>query len=657
MKSITLEILNSFKILRAIFLCLNLFCVEFVSGSSPELDTTADKLDPNYLENFEREQREKALRDPEHKFDSNFQENLKQKEELEANIKGEYDSIYLENEKRKEEQKDVPQGEISKGEETGGLLKSSILLFGVTFAGILIAKSCLKKASSVTFLAAATLYITAEITLFTKFYQDGNKELKAYQENKYDKRQVGSLEEASKRANSAAKAALAKSIIQAAAAAGFIAASVIAIIEAALDFPKFTGDCFSTGVFPETKIQLLAQSLLKALIPNTNAKVEFGTIGPMLAGIGVGAAAAVAISSAMSGALGSSMAGALGSGYTRGAVFAVFGGFATWSATEAGIAYNKLKKNSSEYKRLAGEASRLKKKGQIIISEDEEIYTREKQSVENISTGVGGSKEEFSSNTCLEGNNIAEDAKADKDCSCRATNTCTKVKLPDLEQDRPDFPGGDTLADAASAFAKSADAVFSGDLSKAQIEGKNAQRLAARLKTYNPDYIDLANKKIVASGGKPLEDWDKLEAKTEKFLVDKVSSSLGSLSSKDRSALAELVPDLGRDKSSQKDASKPVVAALKNRGEGIIDLNINSDTEAIKTGFEFLDEEENEERLLLDQSEVQSRKLKGKSSKLSKGLGKSDEISGRNKDLFKIVTKRYHSSAYQSFFGRKASAP
>ena len=656
MKAITLEILNSFKILRTIFLCLNLFCVEFVSGSSPELDTTADKLDPNYLENFEREQREKALRDPDHKFDSNFEENLKQKGELEESIKGEYDSIYLENERRKEEEKSVPQGEINKGEETGGVLKSSILLFGVTFAGVLIAKSCLKKASSVTFLAAATLYITAEIALFTKFYQDGNKALKNYQQNKYDKRQVGSLEEASKRAKRAADAALAKSIIQSAAAAGFIAASVIAIIEAALDFPKFTGDCFSTGIFPETQIQFLAQSLLNTLIPNTNAKVKFGDIGPLLAGMGIGAAAAVAISSAMSGTLGSSMAGALGSGYTRGAVFAVFGGFAVWSATEAGIAHNKLKKNSSEYKRLAGEARRLKKKGQIIISEDEEIYTREKQSVETISVGPGGKKEEFAPNTCLEGNNIAEDAKADKDCSCRATDTCTKVKLPDLVQDRPDFPGGDTLADAASAFAKSADAIFSGDLKKAQIEGKNAQRLAARLKTYQSDHVDLANKKIVASGGKPLEDWDKLEAKTEKFLIDKVSSSLGSLSSKDRSALAELVPDLGQ-KSSPKDTSKPAAVALKTKGEGIIDLNINGDTEPIKTGFEFLDEEENEERLLLDQSEVQSQKLKGKSRKLSKGLGKSDEISGRNKDLFKIVTKRYHSSAYQSFFGRKARAP
>ncbi len=623
MKAITLKILN------IIFLCLNLFCIELVSGAP----SNAELIQENQL-------------------DPNYEENLKKQEEQEEAIKGEFDEIYLENERRKKEAKAVPQGQIDDGKETGGLLKSSILLFGVTFAGITIAKSCLKKASSVTFLAAATLYITAEIALFTEFYQDGNKALKNYQQNKYDKRQVGSLEEASKRSKRASDAALAKSIIQATAAIGFGVAAVLAILEAAIDFPKFTGDCFSTGVFPETKIQFLAQSLLNALIPDAKAKVKFGTIGPLLAGVGVGAAAAVAISSAMTGALGSSMAGALASGYTRGAIFGVFAGFATWSATEAGLASNKLRKNSKEYKRLAGEASRLKKKGQIIISEDEEIYTKEKQAVENISLGPV-KKDEFSPNTCLEGDNIAEDAKADKDCSCRATNTCTKVKLPDLVQDRPDFPGGDTLADAANAFAKSADAILSGDFGKARIEGKNTQRLAARLKTYKSDYVDLANKKIVASGGKPLEDWDKLEDKTEKFLLDKVSSSLGSLSSKDRSALAELVPDLDPGKSSQKDASQSTAVALKTTGQGTVGLNKGP----IKTGFEFLDEEENKERLFLDQGEAQPLKPKGKAVKSSKGLGESDEIVGRNKDLFKIVTKRYHSSAYQSFFGRKADVP
>ncbi len=266
----TKESLNNFKILRAILICLNLFCTQSISAFDTKAHVSGDELlDPDYLENFEREHTEKGSI-IENKFDSKFRDNLAKKQEQEEAIK---------------EENSIPQGDIDDGKETGGLLKSSILLFGVTFAGITIAKSCLKKASSATFLASATAYITAEIALFGEFYHDGKKALQSYQANKYDKRQFASLEEASRRADRAAKVALAKTIIQSVAATGFAVASILAITEAAVDFPKFTGDCFSTGIFPETQIQFLVQSLFNALIPNAKAKAEFGTIGPLLAGI------------------------------------------------------------------------------------------------------------------------------------------------------------------------------------------------------------------------------------------------------------------------------------------------------------------------------------------------------------------------------------
>ncbi len=612
MKAITLGKLRFF---RVIFLCLNLFYVEAVlSPLAAEENSTSDA--------------------------------------------GKFHEVHLENLERQREVDSVPQGDVSDGKETGGLLKSSIVLFAVTFAGITIAKSCLKKASSVTFLAAAITYITAEIAFFTEFYQDGKKGLRNYQENKYDKRQVGALDEASKRAKKAADIALAKSIIQATAAAGFLVASVLAITEAAIDFPKFTGDCFSTGIFPETPARRLVQSWLNFLIPDAKAGVKIGTIGPMLAGIGVGAAAAAAITSSMSGALGSSFAGAMGSGYTRGAVFGVFAGFATWSATEAGIASNKLRKNEREYKRLSQEAGRLKKKRQLVVVEEQETTAKQRQSVRNSSQGLGN-KEQSSYDVCLEGQSIGEDAKTDKDCSCRTTNTCTKVQLPSLVQDAPNLPGGDTLANAASAFSNSANAVFSGDLQKAQLEGQNAQRLATRLKTYKSDYVDLANKKIAASGGKPMDNWDELEKKTEKFLTDKVSSALGSLSREDRSALAELAPELKSDKSIQEDIAKNSSDLKQINSQAanadLLGLNIGGDKNPIKTGFEFLDESGDKKRLRAVAGKSHSKKAKGKFS--SSGLRKEDGIAGRNKDLFKIVTKRYHSSAYSSFFDEGETIP
>ena len=422
---------------------------------------------------------------------------------------------------------------LKDGEETGGFVKSSVLLFAVAFAGITVAKKCLRRASSVVFLVSAFLYIASEVALFTRFYHDGKKSLDQFAATEYDE-QVGALKEASKQASKASKIALAKSIIQAVVVVGFLAASIISIIETVFDWPKFTGDCFAS-VHQKTPFLF---TWLDAFIPTAYGAGKGGFAGAMLGALGVGAVAGAAITSAMAGTLGTSYAGIMANGFVRAAVYAVFGGIATWSATESGIVSTELKSNAREYDRLANQLSRVTRTtGEIEIGRTG--AQRGTQALPGYQAGAvtGGSESELPETSCFEGQGLAENTRLDSDCSCKKTNTCTKVHLPNLTKGRPDIPGGGDLAAAAQSLGRSANAILSGDLSSAKLEQSQTAKFAARLKKHKSSYVKIAQEKNPSLNGPDIKDWDSFERKTESTLISEVDNAFSGLSNKEKEAL------------------------------------------------------------------------------------------------------------------------
>ncbi len=609
---------------------------------------------------------------------------------------------------------------IQDGLETGGFVKSSILLFAVVFAGITIAKSCLRRASSAVFLVTAFIYVASEIALFSGFYHDGAESLNSYEAQDYDE-QVESLREASDQADKASKVAIAKAVVQALVVLGFVVAAVIAIIESVFDWPKFTGDCFaqndrqkndleyyamitpgfqpshyiqsakndvealirleemgrfingerssmdlqtaeaksfqfSLASLPDIKplLNVSANFFANAFFPSAQAGDKGGAAGAMIAALGIGAIAGAAITSSMAGTLGASYAGMMSSGYVRAAVYGVFAGIATWSAAESGVVADELKSNATEYDRLADQISRLTTETESFNAQGSTTAASQHR------LPPGGpdapEQEKLPPTTCFEGKSLADDVQLDSDCSCRETNTCTKSQLPALSQGRPDVPGGSALSDAANSLTRSADAIFSGDINQARLEGENAAQLAARLKKNKAEYIDLANEKIKASGGKPIDDWDELEKKTEQRLIDEVNTAFSKLSDKERAALAKLAPGIAKSKTAKKDSKSTDKSKEKTKkasslaslgGKGKSYKNKGSGN----NGFEFLDEEGKKKRKKIARKLASEKDSKDKSAK-SKGKQQADAgIAGRDQNLFQLITKRYKKSAYRFFFG------
>ena len=352
-------------------------------------------------------------------------------------------------------------------EETGGFLKSSIILFAVAFAGIVIAKGCLKKVSSVIFLASALLYIVTEIALFIGFYADANTDVSSYKAQKYNK-QIDALNEASQLSSSAGDVAIAKSVAQALVALGFIVAAAMAIIETLLDWPKFTGDCFSTwNDLPKQELYASVKPFLTKLnnfipIAQVSAADKGGKAAGMIAAMGIGAVAGALIVSAMGTTIGSSFAGIMSNGYTRAAIYGVFAGFATWSAAESGVAASKLKHNSNEFKRLANATKRKTRTNSVDWSKTQ--APGDIQQIDPIVVATNKLPSKNGQSVCVQGQDIANDATLDQDCSCKKDNSCLQIKLPNLKANRPNALQFSTIEDSAQTFAESTNSIFAGDL-------------------------------------------------------------------------------------------------------------------------------------------------------------------------------------------------
>lgn len=114
----------------------------------------------------------------------------------------------------------------------GKFLFSNIALFAAGFMAPTLLKSCFNKTSVKIFAASGVLYIANEIGLFTGFNKSINREMVAYLNRGDEDKQIESLETAAKQTRKAKNAAKRRATIAKIAATGFLAATVMAGVEA-----------------------------------------------------------------------------------------------------------------------------------------------------------------------------------------------------------------------------------------------------------------------------------------------------------------------------------------------------------------------------------------------------------------------------------------
>ena len=549
------------------------------------------------------------------------------------------------------ESEEIKAPHLKKGEDTGGILKTSILLFGITFAGVAIAKKCLKRASSGIFLASAFSYIMAEITLFSGFYTEGKESIKTHKVEGKNDRQVSSIREASKRSKKASQAALAKSIIQGVAGGGFLAASSMSIIETALDWPTYTGSCFAHNDLPSSLPDDPFSRALELLFPRVHAFSKGGELVGMLAAMGIGAAAAAAITASTTGTIKKTFAKVLSNGYSRAAVYAAFAGVAFWSSSDAAKVSDELKHNSREYSRLADDLSKKSADSKKIEATDNgETFTTSEQSISPSSIGTLSVKEKELKipQNCVKGENLAQ-AQPDEGCLCRQDKTCTQVEFVGLNEKPPTVPEIDSLKEVVGGLSQTTNALFQGDVDQAVLEGKKLNQAVHQLKKKQRDYIKLVEKKEGGPQMTSLEDWDLLTHKTQQYLVKKVQGALQGLPPKDRALLTLLTPGQGSPKALSH--GKRVLKSKKfpQKTKGAHGLK---DQKGKRNAFSFLDDEEDKALIRRGRQKVKIRG--GRAGTFTRGKNSSSKaVAKRNGDLFRIISKRYTESAYPLFFPKE----
>lgn len=111
------------------------------------------------------------------------------------------------------------------------MLLGNIALFASTMAAPILIKQCPNAASVWIYGASAALYLANEIGLFTRFKNASDAEMAAYLGRGDEDKQIISLEAAAKQTEKAQKAAKRRAMIAKIAAAGFAAATVMALVE------------------------------------------------------------------------------------------------------------------------------------------------------------------------------------------------------------------------------------------------------------------------------------------------------------------------------------------------------------------------------------------------------------------------------------------
>jgi hypothetical protein len=125
------------------------------------------------------------------------------------------------------------------------MLLSNIALFAAAFTAPTMVIHC-PKMSTYIYAGASALYVANEIGLFTRFKTASDQEMAAYIGRGDEENQIDSLQTAAKQTRKAAKAAKTRALVSKIAAAGYGAASAMAIFEAFKD-PIKAVDCAKTA--------------------------------------------------------------------------------------------------------------------------------------------------------------------------------------------------------------------------------------------------------------------------------------------------------------------------------------------------------------------------------------------------------------------------
>ncbi len=122
------------------------------------------------------------------------------------------------------------------------LLLGNVALFAATMAAPILIMKCKEAISVWIYGASAALYLANEVGLFTRFKNASDAEMAAYLGRGDEDKQIDSLESAAEQTDKAKKAAERRAMIAKIAAAGFAAATAMALVENYTDWVK-AGQC------------------------------------------------------------------------------------------------------------------------------------------------------------------------------------------------------------------------------------------------------------------------------------------------------------------------------------------------------------------------------------------------------------------------------
>ncbi len=140
---------------------------------------------------------------------------------------------------------------------TSKMLFANLALFAATMAAPILLKQCQKAPSVWIYAGSAAVYLANEIGLFTRFQNASDAEMAAYLGRGDEDKQIDSLESAAEQTDKAKGAAKRRALVAKIAAAGFAAATAMALVE------NYTSWVSAGGCGPSTAFMDQNQTPLK----------------------------------------------------------------------------------------------------------------------------------------------------------------------------------------------------------------------------------------------------------------------------------------------------------------------------------------------------------------------------------------------------------
>lgn len=592
----------------------------------------------------------------------------------------------------------------------GRQLMSNIALIAITASIPLTIKYCPGRASAWAFVAAGTAYIASEVVNWWRY----NKLSKSEELNKKDAAdtQIMALEKAGNQTALAAKAAKTRANLAKVAAAGFMIAAGLSITEQLYETPGRFGACLgatsshgpqapynylnqlkdaqkvlaqttstdqSLMVFREyhrftmgetqsssiaeyhqfqntwskemiwqeapeqleTTKSLLSISLThmqELILPSAHAR------GGTIISLGIGAAAAALILK-YEGQFLTTMSKIMANGFIRAAVFGGYGLLAFTAAAEIDKESNSLNQKAAEYKSLAQQVKIRTQQIPGMTNQSGQTVTINKIAM---STGAGEKgKETAAAGLCFTGQKGS--LKPDEKCSCQKTNTCKKSESPIIKYNKLDTQG--VMANGTRSLAKSSNALFSGNLSKANEIAGEMGKNAIRISKLNNSLKRIANTQFKEINRKPI-NWDRLEKAQKNHLIKAVRNGLKGMSNEEKNTLAKFAPALaassGRPMITEENhTEKKKSPSYKNSA-----LTVNQGTAAAtpsNNGLNFSFELE-DEKADADAAQLAAMNANKGVDLTNMEVDAADISEKPDVNLFKIITTRYLKSAYPVLF-------